>query len=228
MKYKAVIFDLFGTLVEIPSVRKLEDILAQMASVLSVSSDDFIQLWHNTSDRRVIGFFRAVKDNIKHICHELGVYPDDPQMTFAAELRLDYTRQLMMPRANAIQVLSRLKSNGFKIGLISDCSADVPVVWGETPFVSLIDVVVFSCSVGLRKPDECIYRLASDRLTIEPSNCLYVGDGNNQELSGALKAGMHPVLVRIPNEDMADAHRPNKEEWNGLVISSLSEVLGLL
>ena len=228
MKYAAVIFDLFGTLVEIPSVRELEDVLTQMASVLSVSPDDFIQLWRRTSNRRSDGGFRSIEANIKYIGQELGVYPKDTQVGLATEIRFDYTRRLMTPRPDAVKVLSRLKLDSYKIGLISDCSVDVPVVWDETPFVSLIDVAVFSCSVCLTKPDARIYHLATEQLAIQPKDCLYIGDGNNQELSGALEVGMHPVLILNPNEDITDAHRPNREEWHGPTISSLKDILTLV
>ena len=42
MKYKAVIFDLFGTLLD-----NDERMLRRMAAVLLISPSDFIQLWHS-------------------------------------------------------------------------------------------------------------------------------------------------------------------------------------
>jgi hypothetical protein len=39
---------------------------------------------------------------------------------------------------------------------------------------------------------------------------------------------MHPVLIRVPHEMSADAYRIDEEEWQGSVISSLSEVPSLL
>ena len=87
---------------------------------------------------------------------------------------------------------------------------------------------MFSCSVGLKKPDPRIYQLAANRLEVEPESCLHIGDGGSNELTGASKVGMHPVLIRIPSEDSADAYRIDWEEWHGLTISSLKDVLTLL
>ena len=50
MKYAAVIFDLFGTLVDNFSAREYESVLMQMASVLAVPYDDLARLWFDTSN----------------------------------------------------------------------------------------------------------------------------------------------------------------------------------
>ena len=105
-----------------------------------------------------------------------------------------------MPSPHAIEILSYLKKEGYKTGLISDCSYEVSIVWESTPFAKLIDIPVFSCAVGVKKPDPRIYFMALEQLAIEPQDCLYIGDGSSHELTGALKVGMHPVWIRIPDE----------------------------
>ena len=114
-----------------------------------------------------------------------------------------------------------------KIGLISDCSSEVPLLWPETSLEPLIDVAIFSCEVKIRKPDSRIYQAACDGLALEPGDCLYVGDGGSHELSGAAQAGMHPVLIRVSAEG-EEPYRPGAEEWSGMKISSLQEVLSIL
>ena len=94
--------------------------------------------------------------------------------------------------------------------------------------IALLESPVFSCSVGLKKPDPRIYAAACRKLNVEPADCLYVGDGSDLELTGALKAGMTPVLLRVSLDDTYDASRPDLEQWRGLAVSSLSEVPGLL
>jgi putative hydrolase of the HAD superfamily len=109
--------------------------------------------------------------------------------------------------------------------LISDCSPEVPVLWSKTPFAKLIDVPIFSCEVGIKKPDQEIYRLLCDRLGAAPGECLYVGDGDSFELEGALEAGMTPILIRVAGEDEYDRDRPSADAWNGEQISELSGIL---
>lgn len=66
-KYKAVIFDVFGTLVDNFSFREHEKILYQMANVLCVPPDDFACLWVKTFPERVTGFFPTIEDNIREV-----------------------------------------------------------------------------------------------------------------------------------------------------------------
>ena len=42
----------------------------------------------------------------------------------------------------------------------------------------MIDEPVFSCVVGLCKPDPRIYRLALERLSVQAEESLFVGDGD--------------------------------------------------
>ena len=228
MKYKAVIFDLFGTLVDNFSIREQNNILLQMASIISAPADEFMRLWLGTFNERATGVLPSPEANIEHICRKLEIPAENTRIQQAARIRFDFTVRSMVPRAGAIELLSALKTSGYKTGLISDCSAELPAIWEDTPFAPLIDVAIFSCTVGLRKPDQRIYLKAAQQLGIEPQACLYVGDGSSRELTGAAQAGMHPVLIRVPDEDSADAHQIDKEDWNGPAISSLREVLDLV
>jgi len=136
-------------------------------------------------------------EHIVHITHELGANLEDSSIKLAARIRRDYDRQVMTtPRSGAVEVLSRLKRWGYKIGLISNCTPDAPLIWLDTPFVSLFDVAVFSCSVGIMKPDHQIYKLTVERLGVESKDCLYVGNGSRGELCGAYEVGMYPVLIK--------------------------------
>jgi len=230
MKYEAVIFDLFGTLVPNMSLPEHRAILVRMAHLLSAPTDDFVQLWFDTFNERCTGIFQSPDDNVAYICRTLGVSVNETKVKRATRIRFNYSVQSMVPRSDAIELLSTLKTYGYKTGLISDCSAELPAIWADTPFAPLIDVPTFSCSTGMRKPDPRIYRLTTNRLGIEPQNCLFVGDGSSQELTGASQVGMHAVLLRLPDKDGADAHRIDSEdeEWCGPVISSLTEVLTLI
>lgn len=231
MKYKAVIFDLFGTLTRVYSRQEWQECSLQMALALSMSANDFERLWQETSEARGRGEFPSIKANVEYIGQVLGIPLQETQLVFACRLRSAFIRNQLEPVAFAIEVLSRVKSSVIKTGLISNCAVDVPSVWRETRFAALIDAPIFSCSVGLRKPDERIYRLAAQQLGVKPEECLYLGDGDSHELTGAARVGMYPVLVRNPLENSADALRDNPDapgQWQGQVISSLKEVLALL
>ena len=228
MKYKAVIFDLFGTLIENFSRSEYASVFAEMADILSVPADEFLRSWMEAFDQRATGVFPTTGDAIKNLSYKLNPRVNDEQIEEATHIRMDYTRRSINPREGAIEVLNYLKKDGYKTGLISDCTCEIPGVWGDTPFHSLFDVTVFSCVAGIKKPDPRIYFTATEQLGIEPGDCLYIGDGSSRELTGALEVGMHPVLIRDPGES-DDTHFIDREtDWQGPVISSLREVLTLL
>ena len=228
MKYAAVIFDLFGTLVHEPSRNKSLSVLKEMANTLSVPPGEFITMWRQTGDKRNLGILPTIEANIKYICQELGITINETQVRHATFLRTEGTRHPLQPRSGAVQVLAQLKSLGYRTGLISNCTPEVPILWKETPLAPLFDVAVFSSLEGMRKPDIRIYYLAAERLGIETDKCLYIGDGDSDELNGAVNAGMHPVMIKILLEEPSDDPRNKVEEWKGLFIDSLESVLNLL
>ena len=136
-------------------------------------------------------------------------------------MRREWTRRSLEPRPDAVETLAELRRRGHQLGLISVCSQDVPQVWEETPFAGAFDELVFSCDVGVSKPDPRIYEIACERLGVEPAECLFVGDGANDELPGAERAGMTAVQLRASGERLT----PEGEAWNGQWIERLAEVL---
>lgn len=52
------------------------------------------------------------------------------------------------------------ETDTLRVGVISMCSEEVPELWPDTDLHGLFDSTVFSCSVGLAKPDPRIYRCA--------------------------------------------------------------------
>ena len=227
MKYNVVIFDLFDTLTENFPLREYKDVLSEMASTLSVPADEFVQLWWDTAHERMVGKLPTTEATVRYVVKTLGMKASTDSIARAVEKRVDFTRRALNPRSGALETLHRLKAMDRKIGLVSDCTAEVPALWDGTPFACLVDVPVFSCSEGLKKPDIRIYQLVCKRLGVAVQDCLYVGDGASCELNGARKAGLHPVLLRVSSEEGA-TYRSGIEEWEGPTISYLREVLSLM
>jgi putative hydrolase of the HAD superfamily len=221
----AIIFDLFGTLVDNFSFQEHLDMLDEMANALSVPPEDFMSMWLITFDERVTGIYKNPEANIDYICQKLGVKPDKNKIMKAAKIRWDFTKRSLKPRNEAVITMKKLKKKGCKIGLITDCSGEVPHLWDDLPFAKLVDVPVFSCIAGIQKPDPRIYKLACKRLKVNPKKCLYIGDGSNKELSGASKIGMKSIQIKVPDEDETDAFKINVDKWYGPKISSISDVL---
>jgi putative hydrolase of the HAD superfamily len=229
MKYQAVFFDLFGTLVRNFSFQDYDKVLVRMASVMSISPEDFSRLWYATARERNTGGLNTIQTGIEYIGQKMGVHLEKEQIEQAVKVRVDYVKSMILaPRPGAVETLTWLRSHNYKVGLISDCSIDIPLAWDKTPLAALFDTVVFSCDVGFRKPDPRIYELAAQRLGVKPEDCLFIGDGGSTELTGALKTGLHPVLIKPYGDTELPQSNSEARTWQGPVISSLEEVLTLV
>jgi len=228
VKYKAVIFDLFGTLVDSIGVAEYSAVLKKTSSILKIPHDDYMRLWNNTAERRATGVFRTIEENLEHICRELNIPATKSQIDSATQVRIDFMTLALIPRSGAIEVLSYIKSNGYKTALISNCTTEPPVIWPNTAFAPFFDAAVFSSTAGIQKPDARIFLLATDKMAVKPQDCLYIGDDSDNELNGALGVGMYPVRIRDRHET-PDTHLNNwKNDWKGESIASLTEIPDLL
>lgn len=227
MKIEAVIFDLFGTLVE-DFTFSINATNTDLAELLGAPREPFTQMWRQTSDMRVNGTFQTVEASIAHVCDAIGAQVSPEKVRRAVESRLRQIRGALKPRPNALATLTCLKSIGYKLGLLSNCSIEIPLLWTETDFGDLFDSMVFSSRERLKKPDLSVFRLACERLGVAPAACLYVADGENYELAAAAKVGLHPILIR----NHLSRHRPKlfreADDWQGATIHNLTEVITIL
>jgi putative hydrolase of the HAD superfamily len=226
MKFEAIIFDLFGTLVDdfVSSVGQMHQ---EMAAALGVPYEQFMQFWGQTAKMRIIGAFDSVESNIEYVCDAMKASPRAEQIEKAVEIRLKYIRQALEPKPDAINTPSELKNRGHKIGLLSNCSIEIPLLWQETAFADLFDTTIFSSRERLKKPDARIYHLACDRLGARPEACLYIADGEDHELAAAAEVGLYPVLIQTSVQKTSRSHQEARE-WEGTTITSLPEVLQLV
>jgi putative hydrolase of the HAD superfamily len=208
---RAVIFDLWDTLALWPS-----DGFEQTKRLMSRHIGDFDEVWATTYHERQVGPIDA---------YFRGLGLDDDAVAECLRLRTGFTRDALVPRAGAIETLGELQNRGFKRGVISVCSSDVEELWDETELAKHVDDVVLSCTVGLSKPDPRIYELACRRLEVRPDECVFVGDGANDELAGAQRVGMQAVCVLPPGRD--EPLWPEARGWEP-TITSLEDVLHLV
>ena len=227
MNYSAIIFDLFGTLVDdfASSVGQMHQ---EMAAALAVPYEQFMQLWGQTAKMRIIGAFETVEANIQYVCDAMNARPEADQLSKAVEIRMKYIRQALRPKPDAVTTLRQLKEQSCKIGLLSNCSIEIPILWPQTTFADLVENPVFSSRERLKKPDLRIYHLACERLGVTPERCLYIADGEDHELTAAAKVGLHPVLIRTSSQETRGESHQETREWQGATITGLAEVLRLV
>lgn len=192
MQRRAVCFDLFHTLVDVAQVP--DAVGRYTADILGLERE----AWNSACFSQHHRICEATEhvEVIRALAHSL-----DPQIPLHLiheavdhrQRRFDYALQVVGDEV--IAVLRALRERGLKLALISNASTAEVSGWSASPLRELFDVVLFSCHCGVAKPDPRIYRLAANRLGVEPGECWFVGDGGSDEHSGARQTGMFPVLI---------------------------------
>ncbi len=104
MKFSALFFDFFGTLVDIFKVKAYFKNVREMAEVLGVNPDKFNAQWVQAAMQRE-GDFSAVRDRIKDACKDLNANCSEENMKKAVEIRMNFFLRNTVPRPDAVPVL---------------------------------------------------------------------------------------------------------------------------
>lgn len=100
----------------------------------------------------------------------------------------------------ATSVLTVLRER-FKVGVITNASLNARVVLDREELTPLLDVVVISAEVGVEKPDAVIFMIALDQLNVLPAEALFVGDSLAADVQGAQNAGLTPIFFDRKNQN---------------------------
>jgi HAD superfamily hydrolase (TIGR01549 family) len=184
---EAVVFDLYGTLAYIanntkPYHRLLREMQptpdeARMASVLALTED-----FHSFSD-----FIRKIRR---------GALVDI--QSYEKEIAQEVASVKLFP--DTIPTLKRVKDNDISIGLISNLASPYVKPFFDLGLDKYVDIPLFSCHAGLRKPDSRIYDLMLSSFGVDPSRVLIVGDNPNSDVSVPKSLGMQSILLDRSNK----------------------------
>ena len=200
-----------------------DNLAFQMAETLDVDRFKFADIVRSTFDARVRGSMGGLSETISELARRVGGRPTAQQVALAAQQRLTFTRKLLSDTYSAPHLVN-LKSRGHLLGVVTDCSAETPMSWISTWLKDVVDVVAFSCELGVRKPHPEMYLAVTRRLNVQPEECLFIGDGDSDELHGADALGMSTKKLVDPNLLDTD-RRDSLRKWDGVVINSLADLL---
>ena len=106
-----------------------------------------------------------------------------------------------------------------RVVVVSNFDSRLPGLLEALGVSHLLSEVIISSRAGYAKPDPEIFRLAVDKLSLQPRECCHVGDDPEDDGQGAIGAGIRPVLY-----DPAGRHSSARIDR----IEHLSEVVTLL
>ena len=228
MPYKAIVFDLYGTLVDNFSSQAYDQVQEQMAKTLDIPYLKFRRVMLETINDKSSGGYHSVEQNILEICRRLSIKADTTQIKQAATPHYEFSNSTLVIEPKVLEALDTLKNKNLLLGLITNCRPPIPSAFLQSPLAQYIDVPVFSCEEQVRKPSHRIYEIACERLKVKPQECFYVGDGSGEELTGAAAVGMLPILKRVDLTDVYDSHRPEVESWQGIAINEIAELCNII
>src|SRR5919112_2830023 len=185
---RAVLFDLFETL--ITESRTRPPGVSSLASELGCEREAFRRHWKALRPTVLIGrlsFRQALKD----ITTRLGNPAQDARLQHLCDERVRTKAQPFEEiEQPLLAMLDYLRSRDIRLGVVSNCFAEDVTAWPNCSLATRFDCTVFSFQVGSAKPDPEIYRTATRRLRVDVSETWFIGDGGDDELSGAAQAGM--------------------------------------
>ena len=223
-----MVFDFYGTLAVSASAALHRAGADRVAAALGVADETHYRVLTTTFEERATGSCGDLTQTMEWVAARCDHQPSAAQLASACEMRRSieagYARML---RDDAEAVLSALRARGVKIGLLSDCTHELPEVWPTLPIARYVDATVFSVEAGIRKPHPSLYERVCVSLDVAAAGCLYVGDGGSGELTGAQAAGM--TAYRLLSEDGVHALVYDADSnWTGGTIRSLTDVLSLV
>jgi putative hydrolase of the HAD superfamily len=99
------------------------------------------------------------------------------------------------PMEGARETIDALAALGLRIAVVSNSDGRAEQHLVDCDVRTGVAFVVDSYEVGVEKPDPGIFRIALERLGVDPGRTLFVGDILSVDEAGARAAGTHFVLI---------------------------------
>ena len=142
---KSIIFDWGGVLIDDPA----PGLMQYCAKALNVSKEDYIKAHGKFADDFQKGLIR---EDIfwERMCSELNV--PEPKIP---SLWADAFKAAYVPRDDMFVMAASLQENGYKTTVLSNTEVPAMEYFHQLQY-NMFDVLVFSCTEGVKKPDRKI------------------------------------------------------------------------
>jgi putative hydrolase of the HAD superfamily len=96
---------------------------------------------------------------------------------------------------DAPPALRELREGGACLVVVSNWDVALPDALGDAGLLDLVDGVVTSAGAGAAKPAPRIFERALALAEVEAGDALHVGDSMREDVGGARRAGIRPLLL---------------------------------
>jgi putative hydrolase of the HAD superfamily len=221
---KAVVLDLFGTLVAAPSEAERTAAAVQFAKILHVSPAVAESVLAVSWQARHDGRLASITEIAAHLVARCNTTADRADELAVLLDRLARVR--LQSDATLRRALGELRRGGVRLAVLSDASPDIAEAWGHSDLAPYFDAAVFSCRAGAVKPDHRLFQAVLGLLGVTPRQTLYCGDGGGDELAGAERAGIR--AVRVERRGGPNSLVFGETAWSGGVIPDVEALPSLL
>ena len=240
MKYKAVLFDLFGTLILMDDLEaELDEWLGRFHECLqphglTMPREKFDKvcssnLWQDISTQ-IQDDFTIFERRVHAICSCVGleVMSADIKRTVISLLEVWNKYAVLDPDCHPL--LRELRQRHI-LGLISnfDHPPYIRRILQDLELQIYFSTAVVSGDYDFKKPDPRIFHLALGEIGLKPEDAIYIGD-SEEDIVGARAAGIKPVLIQrnTTGKPPPDIFKRDYPQTDVITINSLPELWGLL
>lgn len=221
---RALLFDLYDTLAVIDT-KIYRAVKAEMATRSGLPVNEFLMTWKKYTQPSARGELLTAEERVARVINDLGGIPEIRLVQQIASLEYELQMKKVALFDTVYETLEYCKQSGVKIGLVTNApntTRSVPNILGIERF---FDVLVFSFSVGVLKPDSRIYLVACEKLEVKPSECIFIGDGNDRELDGAKSLGMTTVMIDQSRNELLRHEQSQSYDYRIQIMSELNGIV---
>jgi putative hydrolase of the HAD superfamily len=191
-EYDFYFFDLFHTLAEIKP-HEIEN--EREYKILNITQNEWNQNAEYEYNSRANGSIKNPKEIVERIVKNLDntATPEKIKAIFNTR-KQKFQKALVEIDQDILTAIKTLHKRNKKISLISNADEFDKLFWKESPLFPYFTQSIFSCDVGVMKPNIEIYKIAIQRINANTQRSVFIGDGGHNELFGAKKVGIDAIL----------------------------------
>jgi putative hydrolase of the HAD superfamily len=99
------------------------------------------------------------------------------------------------PYPFTVDVLEDLNEKGYRMGVISNWDKSARKILKKHRLDRFFEHIIISSEVGSEKPDVRIFQKAMQAASVDPGECIYVGDNYYDDAVGSRKVGMETIII---------------------------------
>ena len=236
VKLRAILFDLYGTLVDIQTDEHRDETFELLARFLEyrrvfISGNELKELFFSEINQQ---FARSrerhpeidVARAFGHVLEARTRTTDRYLTMITTQLYRSLCREKMQLYEDTFWTLNEFRKN-YRLGIISDaqrlfCNPEMRTLRIEDFF----DAIVISSDYGFRKPDPRLFHIALAMLDIPASEAAYIGNNYQTDIVGAKSAGLAATgLIRQSESEINAIPKDMKPDFVAKDLRSAYDVM---